>query len=84
MKNRKYLFIDCSESSRCCDKAQYNEASMFEKIKIHIHNFFCNLCRDYSSKNVMLTKTIKKADLKTCSEAEKKSWKEKINQETTQ
>jgi hypothetical protein len=81
MKNRKIFFIECSESVKYCDKAQYDEASMFEKIKIHIHNFFCKLCRDYTSKNVKLTRTIKKANLKTCSEAEKKSWKKKINQE---
>lgn len=82
MKNRKILFIKCSESVKYCDKAQYDEASIFEKIKIHLHNFFCKLCRDYSSKNVKLTKIIKKADLKTCSEADKESWKEKIIQET--
>lgn len=82
MKNKKFLFIKCSESSELCDKAQYEEASLLEKIKIHLHNFFCKPCSDYSSKNVKLTKIIKEADIKTCSEAEKQSWKDKITQET--
>lgn len=82
MKNRKIFFIKCSESSECCDKAQYDEASVFEKIKIQLHNFFCKPCSDYTAKNVKLTKIIKKADIKTCTEAEKQSWREKIISET--
>lgn len=82
MKNRKIFFIECSEASRCCDKAQYDEASRFDKFKIHLHNFFCRPCSDYTEKNVKLTKIIKKAEIKTCSEAEKQSWRDKITQET--
>lgn len=82
MKKRKMFFIECSESSRCCDKAQYNEASLIEKFKIHLHNFLCKPCSDYTSKNVKLTKIIKKAEIKTCSEAEKQSWRDKIYKES--
>ena len=30
-KKAKFLFLDCSEAAECCDKAQYEEANLFEK-----------------------------------------------------
>lgn len=81
MSKSKSLFYSCSEANLCCDRAQYEEASFGEKIKIHIHNFFCKPCRKYTEDNNKLTALIKKANLKSCSEKEKKQWKEKINKE---
>lgn len=77
----KSLFIDCSEANLCCDKAQYEEASFFEKIKIHIHNFFCKPCKKYTDNNNKLSALVKKANLKSCSEKEKETWKEEIHKE---
>lgn len=79
----KSLFVDCSEAAHCCDKAQYEEATLVEKLKIHIHLFFCKPCKKYSDKNIKLTALIKKSRLKTCTEKEKKVWKEKIDKEIT-
>ncbi|WP_246054326.1 MULTISPECIES: hypothetical protein [Antarcticibacterium] len=77
----KSLFVDCSEAAHCCDKVQYEEASFFEKLKIHLHLIICKPCKKYSNNNIKLTSLIKKADLKTCTEEEKKAWKEKIEKE---
>lgn len=80
MKKRiKSLFISCEDSVQCCDKAQYNEASLWEKMRIHIHIAFCKPCRDYTSKNVKLTKMIKKANIKTCTKKEKENWEREIS-----
>lgn len=79
----KSLFVDCSEAAHCCDKVQYEEASMLEKLKIHLHLFFCRPCKKYSEKNIKLTALMKKANLKSCTEKEKEAWKEKIDEEIT-
>ena len=77
----KSLFLDCSQANHCCDKAQYDEASLMDKIKIHLHNFFCKPCQKYTSTNKKLSALVKKANLKTCTEEEKKSWKKEIEKE---
>ena len=83
MTKRKAIFIDCSEAAHSCDKAQYNEASLYEKMKIHLHIFFCKPCKNYTKQNTKLTKLIEESNLKTCSEDEKKVWKEEIENHKT-
>ncbi len=77
----KSLFIDCSEAAHYCDKVQYDEASFLEKIKIQLHNLYCKPCKDYASTNTKLSSLVKKANLKTCTEEEKASWKKVIEKE---
>lgn len=81
MSKIKSLFFSCSESEKCCDKAQYDEASLMEKMKIHIHIFFCQPCREYTRKNNKLSELVKQANLKACTEKQKQAWKEKIEKE---
>lgn len=83
MTKRKALFIDCSEAAQSCDKAQYKEASLYEKMKIHLHIFFCKPCKNYTKQNSKLTELIEKSNLKTCSEDEKKVWKAEIENHKT-
>lgn len=83
MNNKKTLFIDCSEAAYCCDKKQYNEASLPEKLKMLLHLVFCKKCRKYSSHNNRLTELMEKSNIKTCTEDEKKVWKEGIKKELT-
>jgi len=83
MSKKKSLFVDCSEAANCCDKAQYKEASFFEKLKIRLHFALCGPCKDYSTKNTKLTNLIKKSKIKTCTEEEKRQWKNKIDKEIT-
>ena len=83
MMKFRSIFVDCAEANLCCDKAQYDEASFSEKIKIHIHNFFCKPCKKYTEDNNKLSALIKKANLKSCSEKEKNAWRSKIEEEIT-
>lgn len=71
MTKRKSLFIDCSEAAFSCDKAQYKEASLIEKMKIHLHILFCKPCKKYTKQNIKLTNLMVQSNLKTCSEDEK-------------
>ncbi len=83
MSKFKSFFLTCTEANHCCDKAQYDEATFLEKIKIHIHNFFCKPCKKFTDDNNKLSALVKKANLKTCTEEEKKAWKNKIEKEVT-
>lgn len=81
MNDKKKLLIDCSEAAYCCDKKQYKEATIPEKLKMLLHLVFCKRCRNYSSNNNRLTELIEKSNIKTCTEDEKKVWKEDIKKE---
>ncbi|MCB0456705.1 MAG: hypothetical protein KDC91_03105 [Flavobacteriaceae bacterium] len=75
------LKIKCNESNHICDKSQYKEASLWEKIKLNIHLLYCDFCRKYTANNQRLTKTIKSTTIKTLCEEDKKVLKEKLLQE---
>ena len=53
------IIIPCDEANHVCDKSQYNEATLWEKLKLNIHLIYCNACRKYTKNNIKLTKTLK-------------------------
>jgi len=61
---RNKLFLSCDESKHTCDKAQYKEATLWQKIKLNIHLVFCAACRKYSKNNTKLSKLITKSTTK--------------------
>ncbi|PKP28529.1 MAG: hypothetical protein CVU01_04000 [Bacteroidetes bacterium HGW-Bacteroidetes-18] len=76
--------ITCDEATAICDKNQYKEASLWEKIKLGMHIFFCRKCGKYSRQNTIMTKCY---EIHKCSEnaeklglcdEEKKEWEEKL------
>ena len=63
------LFVSCDKAAHTCDKTQYDEASLWEKIKLNIHLIYCKACRKYSANNAKLTKLTKNPEvdcLKNC------------------
>ncbi len=52
----KKLNITCKQAVAICDKSQYKEATIFEKIQLNIHFLCCKICTKYSKQNVFLTK----------------------------
>ena len=75
------LKIKCDESNHICDKSQYNEASLWEKIKLNIHLLYCDFCRKYTAKNQRLTKTLKGSEVKSLGKEDKQLLKERLLQE---
>ncbi|MGV6845943.1 MAG: hypothetical protein ACWA42_07445 [Lutibacter sp.] len=80
--------ISCDEASKICDKNQYKEASLIEKIKLNIHLFLCKNCKLYSKQNKVLTKCIhgyeKNSPNKNCEclhDSEKKEMEQNIELE---
>lgn len=78
---KNFFLIDCSKAENCCDRAQYEELSSINKLKLRLHVFLCRKCKEYTSRNSKLTRLLKSSNLKTCSEKEKTVWKEQIKEE---
>ena len=71
----------CNKTAHICDKNQYKEAGFFDNIKMTIHLFMCKYCREYSKRNVKLTKTIASANIKTLPPEQKELLKHRLTQE---
>ncbi len=68
------IIIPCEEANHVCDKSQYKESTLWEKIKLNIHLLYCSACRNYTKNNVKLTKIIngnKKVEPITANDKEK-------------
>jgi hypothetical protein len=79
MSNKIKIVIPCNEANHVCDKTQYKEASLWEKIKLNIHLIYCKACRKYSKNNMSLTNTLKKAHVECLDKKCKESMKQELN-----
>ena len=61
MSKKINIFIPCEKANHICDKAQYKEATIWEKLKLTLHLVICKACRSYSKNNSKLTNSIKKS-----------------------
>lgn len=52
----KNFFINCDQATTICDKSQYAEATLFEKIKLQLHFIRCRFCVLYTKQNRLITK----------------------------
>lgn len=80
LENMK-IFLKCNEAADVCDKSQYKEAGLWDKITLAVHLLMCKLCRNYSKQNVKLTQSIKSANIKTLCPEEKQVLKTRMQQE---
>ena len=80
LKNMKF-FMKCDDATHVCDKTQYKEAGLFDKLMLKVHLLMCTLCRGYAKRNTKLTETIKSANIKTLRPEEKQRIKTKLQNE---
>lgn len=73
------FMISCEESRHICDKAQYDEASFWEKVKFKFHLFICKVCKQHTINNTKLTLLINKIKSKTLTSIEKNELKSSFN-----
>lgn len=73
--------MNCEEARRFCDKEEYAEASLIEKVRFRLHLWFCLACQKYKKQNKKLSNLLKKATLKTFTPAEKRALKEQIRKQ---
>ena len=80
------FIINCNEATAICDKNQYGEASIYDKIKLNFHLFMCKFCMSYSKQNNIMTQIFGK-NLRPCdgsdhlSEGEKKEIEKNVHNE---
>ncbi|MFK8060029.1 MAG: hypothetical protein AB8B78_08065 [Polaribacter sp.] len=55
----KSLKITCDQATAICDKNQYGEATLLDKVKLNIHFIRCKICFKYTKQNMTLTKIYK-------------------------
>ena len=75
------LFISCEKAAHTCDKTQYNEASLWEKIKLTVHLFYCKICRKYSANNGKLTQLVRNPKVDCLDNSEKDKLQANIKNE---
>ena len=77
-KNRFYL--SCDEANHTCDKTQYKEASLWEKIKLNVHLIYCRACREYTKRNSKLTKLVNSKEVDCLSTPERERMQNAVQQ----
>lgn len=81
MSSKIKIIMKCEEANHTCDKTQYNDATLWEKIKLNIHLLYCRACRKYTANNSKLTKLVNSKEVKTMEVSRKDSLKEAFNRE---
>jgi predicted anti-sigma-YlaC factor YlaD len=81
MSKKNKMLISCDEANHNCDKSQYNEATLWEKIKLNIHLLYCKACRKYSKNNAKLTKIMNNSELDYLKTSEKDTLKRNFKEE---
>lgn len=76
--------INCNQGKMLCDKNQYKETSLWEKIKLNFYLVLCSECRTYTSKNIKLSKAMKSPKAHSVSATEKNTLKERLLREMGQ
>jgi hypothetical protein len=72
------MMISCDKAATICDKAQYKEATFFEKLKLNVHVLICKACAKHTKRNTKFTSLCNKANLNSLSEQEKLEIKQKL------
>lgn len=80
MRKKFKIHIACDDANIICDKTQYKEASLWEKIKLNLHLIYCKACRKYTKRNKALTKAIKESEVVCIDEAYKKDMKARFEE----
>ena len=63
--------LECHEANHICDKNQYKEASLWEKVKLTFHLIYCRACRKYTKRNNKLSDLVWNPKVETLDTSEK-------------
>ncbi|WP_321252151.1 hypothetical protein [Psychroserpens sp.] len=78
---KSFLFISCEEAHHICDKSQYGEASLWERIKLSIRLSWCTVTRAYTKRNKALTRAMKSSNVDFLKDDELDTLRSQFNQE---
>ena len=68
---KNVFFISCEEAKHICDKRQYDEASVWERVKLAVRLSWCRITRAYSKRNNKLTDVIKSSSVEVLKQDER-------------
>ena len=74
------FMISCDEATAICDKSQYGEATIYDKIRLNFHLLTCKFCKSYTRQNNLMSQLFGK-HLRPCDGSEKLSNEEKLELE---
>ncbi|MEL6918007.1 MAG: hypothetical protein AAFO99_09780 [Bacteroidota bacterium] len=74
------MIISHDEARIICCKAQYGEASLWERLKLKLHITFSKNTAEFSKKNTKLSTLCDNAYLQGLTEKEKQAMKEKLKE----
>lgn len=75
------IIFKCSEAANVCDRSQYAESNLGERLLLKAHLLICKICRNHSTLNGKLTQAIRKANLRSLPEDKKQELRKTIQQE---
>jgi len=78
---KNFLFITCDEAKHICDKTQYGEATVWERVKLNIRLSWCKFTKAYSRNNNRLTDAMKKSEVSCMKNDERKKLQDKFEKE---
>jgi hypothetical protein len=70
--------ISCEKASLICNKSQYRDASLWEKISLRFHLLMCKTCAQFTKKNTKFTELCNQANLEGLLEKEKAQMKKQL------
>lgn len=71
--------MSCEEAKHLCDKAQYDEASLFDKIKLSLRISYCKVTKAYYKRNNKLTEKLKESKVECLTPECKKNMKKEFD-----
>ncbi len=78
---KRILFITCEEAQHICDKTQYNEATLLERLKLSIRLSWCRITRAYTKRNRALTNIVKTSNVDCLKDDERKDLQNRFEEE---
>ena len=80
---KSFFGFDCEEAAKTCQKVEYSEAGIADRWRLKFHLFLCPPCKDYSKKNHRLSYLLIKANFHSCTEDEKKSFRQRMKDQNS-
>lgn len=75
----RLILISKEEAYHICDKSQYCESTLWEKIKLRLRYLWCPNTRNYVKRNKQLTYAIKSSNLDCLHYSERKVIADRLN-----
>ena len=81
---KSFFGLDCAEAANTCQKVEYREAGIADRLRLKFHLFLCSPCKDYSKKNHRLSHLLEKAKLHSCTREEKEAFRKRMQEQNSE